>query len=80
MNAIEVFELNRTLFEVLLENKINIRNVQYIELVRDYDAAVERGEKKTYIREKLAERYGLKSAYAVTLIIRRMKSKLKIIA
>ena len=77
MNATELLRVNKTFVDVVLKNNITLTDVRYIDLVCQYDEAVQRGEKKTYIKAKLAEAYGT-SVRNIERTLKRMRRKVRI--
>ena len=77
MNATELLRVNKTFVEVVLKNNVTLTDVRYIDIVSQYDEAVQRGEKKTYIKAKLAELYGT-SVRNIERTLKRMRRKIRL--
>ena len=77
MNATELLRVNKTFVDVVLKNNITLTDVRYIDLVCQYDEMVQQGEKKTYIKAKLAEAYGT-SVRNIERTLKRMRRKVRI--
>lgn len=77
MNATELLRVNKTFVEVVLKNNVTLTDVRYIDIVSQYDEAVQRGEKKTYIKAKLAEAYGT-SVRNIERTLKRMRRKIRL--
>lgn len=77
MNATELLRINKTFVEVALNNNVTLSDVRYIDIVSQYDQAVQRGEKKTYIKAKLAEAYGT-SVRNIERTLQRMRREIRI--
>lgn len=77
MTAIELLKVNETTLHVMLANGITPSDVRYIPLFETYQQMAAAGDKRTYIKAVLAERYGIKLR-AVDYILRRMRRMVKI--
>lgn len=59
MTVHEILSANKSLFEVLARNEIDINDYKYLELYANYKRLVSEGHKKAYIVQYLSDIYGV---------------------
>ncbi len=59
MTNYDLLIMNRSMVEVLLSNRININDVQNLEIYRQYMEMKQQGHKVSYITVFLADKHGM---------------------
>jgi hypothetical protein len=77
MTVYELMSMNKTLFSSMIDNKVDLCQVNNIELYNDYVRLTKEGHKKEYIVNYLGEVYG-KSSRTVFRIIKAMRKQIKL--
>lgn len=75
MKAVDVLELAQPIIERLLEANINPKDVQYLEMYKDYLRLKNEGHKITWIHSILSDEYNV-SIRNIKYIVKRLDTKL----
>lgn len=59
MTVFEIISANKSLFELLSKNDIDVNDCKYIEVYLNYKRLVKEGHKKAYIVQYLSDLYGI---------------------
>jgi len=66
-----MLKMNRTLIETMVANSVDIRDIEYLQLIEEYESLKAKKFKVSYIVSLLGEKYQ-KSERAIYKIIDRM--------
>lgn len=68
MKVIELINFNQELLKRLLEIGIRLKDIQYIDLYKDYIRLTEQGEKVSYVVAVLSDKYSVSERKVYSLI------------
>jgi thiaminase len=57
MKAFELLMVNKNVLELMSKASIEVNDVKYIEMYKEYERMVSAGHKKTYITQYLSDEY-----------------------
>ena len=77
MTTYEILKTNKSLFEVIRDNRIDLKNLANLEMYEEYLAMHAKKHKKIYIVGYLADKYKI-SERSVYYIIDRMKKNVNL--
>lgn len=70
MKAYELLYANKTALEIMASVSIDVSDVKYLKMYKEYLRLIDEGHKKTYIVQYLSDEYGLGEATIYRIIIR----------
>ncbi len=59
MNAFELLTIHRNVLELMSTASIEVGDVKYIEMYKEYRGMMDKGHKMTYIVQYLSDEYGV---------------------
>ena len=59
MNAFELLTIHRNVLEIMSTASIEVGDVKYIEMYKEYRGMMDKGHKMTYIVQYLSDEYGV---------------------
>lgn len=59
MNAFELLTIHRSVLELMSTASIEVGDVKYIEMYKEYRGMMDKGHKMTYIVQYLSDEYGV---------------------
>lgn len=74
MKAVDILELAQPIIEKLLKVDVNPKDIQYLELYKDYSRLKEEGHKITWIHNVLSEEHDV-SIRNIKYIVKRLEAK-----
>ena len=77
MNAYELLKTNRSVLEHMSQMAIEISDIKYLDLYKEYLRLSGEGDKKTYIVQYLSDEYGI-SDRSVYRVIERFSAKVEV--
>ena len=77
MNAYELLKTNQSVLEHMLQMAIEVSDIQYLNLYKEYLRLSGEGHKKTYIVQYLSDEYGI-SDRSVYRVIERFSAKVEV--
>lgn len=77
MNAYELLKTNQSVLEHMLQMAIEVSDIKYLNLYKEYLRLSGEGHKKTYIVQYLSDEYGI-SDRSVYRVIERFSAKVEV--
>lgn len=74
MKAVDILELAQPIIEKLLKVDVNPKDIQYLDLYRDYSRLKNEGHKITWIHNVLSEEHDV-SIRNIKYIVKRLEAK-----
>ena len=59
MNAYELLYANRTALEMMAEVSVEVSDIKYFAMYKEYLRLINEGHKKTYVMQYLSDEYGV---------------------
>ena len=59
MKAYELLYANRTALEMMSEMSVEVSDIKYLEMYKEYLRLIKEGHKKTYVMQYLSDEYGV---------------------
>lgn len=76
MKAYELLYANRTALEMMSEVSVEVSDVKYLEMHKEYLRLIKEGHKKTYVMQYLSDEYGV-AERTIYRIIDRLSAEVK---
>lgn len=76
MNAFELLTIHRNVLELMSTASIEVGDVKYIEMYKEYRGMMDKGHKMTYIVQYLSDEYGVGES-TVYRAIKRLSGSVK---
>lgn len=77
MNVFELLTVNEPVLTMLADKSIDVSDVKYLEMYRDYRRLSIEGHKKTYIIQYLVDEYGMSEA-TIYRVIKRFSEDIEV--
>lgn len=68
MTAYELLSMNALALKVMCDKSLNVSDIKYLDLYKEYSLMIKEGHKKTYIMQYLSDQYNISERMVYSVI------------